>query len=249
MKQKLLPASLLLATLVANPAQAAWEFGGSGAIGYNSIYEFRGVDLGSDMVEASAGLTATYGDLVLGASLWYAAVNDNPTNPTPNELDMTLSFTKPLGPVTLTGGYIYYDFENANASNTQELYLGASMEVYAGISASTTVFRDIDLFDGWYFDVNLSKSFELSPCLSLVTTAGCGFADDNGLQLQSNGDTLDGFNQWYLSLSMPWKFREGFTLTPFLKYVDADSDLVSDIPGGSTGDDHLVYGLKLGFEF
>lgn len=240
---------LLLATLATAPAHAGWEFGGSGGLGYNSIYEFRGVDLGSDMVEASAGLTAKYDDLTLSASAWYAAINDNAVNPTPNELDLTLAFSKPLGPVTLTGGYIYYDYVDASATNTQELYLGASMEIYAGVAASATVYRDVDLFDGWYVDANLSKTFELSSCLGLVATAGCGYADEHGWQLKSDGSTLEGFQQWYLSVSMPWKFRDGLTLTPYLKYVDADSDLVSDIPGGSTGDNHLVFGAKLTFEF
>lgn len=241
---------LLCAVAAITPACAAqWQFGGSGAIGYNSIYEFRGVDLGSNMVEASAGMTASYDDLTFSASAWYAAVNDNAINPTPNELDLTLAFSKPIGPVTLSGGYIAYMFNDASASNTQELYLGASLEIYAGISANTTVFRDVDLFDAWYVDFNLSKTFELSPCLSLVATAGCGYADDSGLQLKADGSTLDGFQHWYLSLSAPWAFREGFTLAPYLKYVDAASDLVTDVPGGFTGQDHLIAGVKLSFEF
>ncbi|MEO0018114.1 MAG: hypothetical protein RLZZ522_1397, partial [Verrucomicrobiota bacterium] len=112
--KRTLSTCLLLATLgsaaTAATAATAWQFGGSGAIGYNSIYEFRGVDLGSNMVEACACTTATYGDLVFTASAWYAAVNDNAVNPTPNELDLTLAFAKKLGPVNLTGGYIYYAF-------------------------------------------------------------------------------------------------------------------------------------------
>ena len=249
MKRTLTTCLLLAALGSLASAATAWQFGGAGAVGYCSIYEFRGVDLGSNMVEASATTTATYGDLVFSASAWYAAVNDNAVNPTPNELDLTLAFAKKLGPVNLTGGYIYYAFNDASAFNAQELYLGAGMDIYAGVSANLTAYREIDLYDGWYVDFNLSKTCEINSCLSVVTTAGCGFAEDNGWQLESNGDTLDGFQQWYLSVSMPWKFREGFALTPFVKYVDAASDLVSDIPGGGTGADHLIYGAKLSFSF
>ena len=56
---------------------------GSAAIGYNSIYEFRGVDLGSNMVESSASLTATYEGFGYTASAWYATVNDSPKTPPP----------------------------------------------------------------------------------------------------------------------------------------------------------------------
>jgi hypothetical protein len=249
MKSTLASCLLLAAFGSAASAATAWQFGGSGAIGYNSIYEFRGVDLGSNMVEATATATATYGDLVFGASAWYAAVNDNAINPTPNELDPTLSVSKAFGPVTVTGGYIYYAFNDASAADAQELYLGASMEIYAGVAANLTAYREIDLYDGWYVDFNLSKTCELSSCLSVVTTAGCGFADGHGWQLESDGTTLDGFQHWYLAVSLPWEFREGFTLAPYMKYVAADSDLVSDVPGAGTGDEHLVYGVKLNFSF
>jgi hypothetical protein len=249
MKRTLSTCLILAALGSAATAATSWQFGGYGLVGYNSIYEFRGVDLGSNMAEASATTTATYGDLVFSASAWYAAINDNANNPTPNELDLTLAFAKKLGPVNLTGGYIYYSFNDASAFNAQELYLGAGMDVYAGVSANVTAYREIDLFNGWYFDFNLSKTCEVSSCLSVVSTAGCGFAEDNGWQLKSNGKPLDGFQQWYLSVSMPWKFHEGFTLAPYVRYVDAASGLVNDVPGGGTGGDHLIYGAKLNFNF
>jgi hypothetical protein len=225
------------------------EVTGSVAVGYNSIYEFRGVDLGSNMVEASANLATTYNGFGFSASAWYATVNDNANNPTPNELDLTLGITKSLGPVNLSGGYIYYYFSEQTKFNTQELYLGASMELFAGISAAATAYRDIDLFNGWYFDFNLSRTFKPSSCVDIVTTVGLGLADDHGWQLKSNGNTLDGYQQWYAMVSVPWTIRKGVTLAPYLRYVNADSDLVSDVPGGATGQDHLIGGLKLTIAF
>lgn len=222
---------------------------GAVAIGYNSIYEFRGVDLGSNMVEASASLSTTYNGFGFTASAWYAAVNDNAINDNPNELDLTLGVTKALGPVNLSGGYIYYNFFDASDYNTQELYLGASMEVVAGIVASTTAYYDIDLYDGWYFDFNLSKTFKPSSCVDIVTTVGVGFADNTALQHKSSGESLDGYNQWYAMVSVPWTIRKGVTLAPYVRYVSADSDLVSDYPGGFTGQDHVIGGVKLTIAF
>lgn len=238
----------LLAAASVSSIHAA-DLTGSIALGYNSIYEFRGVDLGSNMVEASASVATDLNGFGLSATAWYATVNDNANNPTPNELDMTLALTKSWGPVNLSGGYIYYSYFDASGLNTQELYLGASMDVYAGITASTTAFWDFDLYTGWYVDFNLSKTFEVSSCLKVVTTAGLGWADDQNLQLKANGGALDGYQQWYAMVSMPWTAREGLTIAPYVRYVDADSELVSDIPGGFTGQDHLIVGLKLTLEF
>jgi len=222
---------------------------GTVAVGYNSIYEFRGVDLGSNMVEASASLATTYNGFGFTATAWYASVNDNAINPTPNELDLTLGITKSLGPVNLSGGYIYYNFFGASETNTQELYLGASMEVVAGISASATAYRDIDLFDGWYFDFNLSKTFKPCSAVDIVTTIGMGLADDSGWQLKANGRTLDGYQHFYAMVSVPWTIRKGVVLAPYLRYVNADGDLLSEIPGTATGHDHVIGGVKLTLAF
>jgi hypothetical protein len=225
------------------------EVTGSAAVGYNSIYEFRGVDLGSNMVEASASVSTTYNGFGFSASAWYATVNDNPINTVANELDLTLGITKALGPVNLSGGYVYYNFFEATKFNTQELYLGANMELIAGISATATAYYDFDLYDGWYGDLNLSKTFKPSSCVDIVTTVGIGLADSTALQFQANGDTLDGYQNFYAMVSVPWKIKETVTLAPYLRYVNADSDLVSDLPGGFTGEDHLIYGLKLSIAF
>lgn len=239
----------LLAITAALPAALAADLTGSIALGYNSIYEFRGVDLGSNMVEATASVGTEINGFGLSASAWYATVNDNAINTTPNELDMTLAITKSLGPVNLSGGYIYYSFFDASGLNTQELYLGASMEVYAGIAASTTLYYDFDLYTGLYADFNLSKTCEVNSCLKITTTVGLGWADDQNLQLKANGGALDGYQQWYAMVSVPWTPRENLTIAPYLRYVDADSELVSDYPGLSTGDNHFMAGIKLTLAF
>jgi hypothetical protein len=233
---------------LATPAETP-SVTGSAALGYNSIYEFRGVDLGSNMVEASAGLSTTINGFGITASAWYATVNDNANNVTPNELDLTLGITKTLGPVTLSGGYIYYNFFDLTDFNTQEVYLGASMEVIAGISANVTAYRDFDLYDAWYFDCNLSKTFKPTSSVDIVTTVGIGLADDHGLQLKSSGEKLDGYQSCYAMITVPWTIRKGVTLAPYIKYVCADDELVSDYPGGVVGEQHLIGGIKLNLTF
>lgn len=201
---------------------------GTAAIGYNSLYEFRGVDLGSNMVEASASLSTTYEGFGFTASAWYATVNDNPINTTPNELDLTFGITKSLGPINLSGGYIYYSFFNATQLNTQELYLGASSEIVAGITLGATAYYDIDLYNGWYFDANLSKTFKPCSCVGIVTAVGVDFAEDTKLQAKANGKALDGYQGFYAMISVPCALRKDVTLTPYVRYVNADSKLATD---------------------
>jgi len=204
------------------------EVTGTAAIGYNSLYEFRGVDLGSNMVEASASLTTTYEGFGFTASAWYATVNDNPINTTPNELDLTFGITKSLGPINLSGGYIYYSFFNATQLNTQELYLGASSEIIAGITLGATAYYDIDLYNGWYFDANLSKTFKPCSCVDIVTAIGVDFAEDTKLQAKANGKALDGYQGFYAMISVPCAIRKDVTLAPYVRYVNADSKLATD---------------------
>ena len=226
------------------------EVTGNAAIGYNSLYEFRGVDLGSNMVEASASLTTTYEGFGFTASAWYATVNDNPINTTPNELDLTFGITKSLGPINLSGGYIYYSFFNATQLNTQELYLGASSEIVAGITLGATAYYDIDLYNGWYFDANLSKTFKPCSCVGIVTAVGVDFAEDTLLQAKANGKALDGYQGFYAMISVPWALRKDVTLTPYVRYVNADSKLATDsVNRSTTGQEHVIVGLKLSLAF
>ena len=231
-------------------ASAGSAITGSAAIGYNSIYEFRGVDLGSNMVESSASLTATYEGFGFTASAWYATVNDNPNNTTPNELDLTLAITKSLGPVNLSGGYIFYNFFNATDFNTQELYLGASSEIVAGITLGATAYYDIDLYNGWYFDAKLSKTFKPCSCVGIVTAVGVDFAEDTKLQAKANGKALDGYQGFYAMISVPCALRKDVTLTPYVRYVNADSKLATDsVNRHTTGQEHVIGGLKLSLAF
>ena len=226
------------------------EVTGNAAICYNSLYEFRGVDLGSNMVEASASLATTYEGFGFTASAWYATVNDNPINTTPNELDLTFGITKSLGPINLSGGYIYYSFFNATQLNTQELYLGASSEIIAGITLGATAFYDIDLYNGWYFDANLSKTFKPCSCVDIVTAVGVDFAEDTLLQAKANGKALDGYQGFYAMISVPWALRKDVTLTPYVRYVNADSKLATDsVNRSTTGQEHVIGGLKLSLAF
>lgn len=254
--------------LVAGYASA--EIEGEVHVGYSNIYEFRFVDLGSDLIEAGADVSYDLGNgFGLSAGAWYGSVNDAQTstavtlpsgatavvgNDNFNELDLYAAVSKELGPVSLELGYIYYFFSDTpGTSDTQEIYLSASYDIAWGIAASATYYYDFDSANGWYLQPELSKTFEFNDCLDLIVSAGVGISDGHGLQARSArlnpGSTADGFQGYFVKAELPWEFRDGVVLAPYLKYTDADSKLAADINTLEGGQDHLIGGVKLSVGF
>ena len=253
--------------LVAGYASA--EIEGEVHVGYSTNYEFRFVDLGSDLIEAGVDLSYEIADgFAVSGGAWYGSVNDSKGSfVTPggvvndasfNELDLYAAVSKQLGPVNLELGYIYYTFQDApGALDTQEVYLSASYEIAWGVTAAATYYYDFDQASGWYLQPELSKEFKFNDCLKLNLSAGVGVADGHGLQvsdtLGTNG-TADGFQGWFVKAELPWEVRDRVTIAPYVKYTDADSKLVSDTPivggtGTKGGGDHLIAGVKVSVGF
>jgi uncharacterized protein (TIGR02001 family) len=243
-------------TLVAGTAMA--EIEGEVSVGYANMYEFRFVDLGSDLVTASVDIATEAGPFGLSAGAWYGTW-DTPGLPggggvNSDELDLyggisyniTESFALELG-------YIYYMFpDTSGAFDTQEVYLSATYDFSFGLSLASTVYYDFDAFDGWYWDTSIGYTWDINECLALELGAGVAYADGNDLQAKLSpnpGATKDGFQGWYLSAALPWEFREGVTLTPYIKYTDGDSDLLTNVTNISTGEDHVIAGVSLAVGF
>lgn len=246
-------------TLVAGYASAELE--GEVHVGYANMYEFRFVDLGNDLVESGVDLAYSMGDLGFSAGAWYATWDTTNANqaistalggpPINNdELDLYGGISYAVGDVTLELGYIYYYFPDLSA-DTQEVYLSASYDLPFGISLGSTFYYDFDANDGWYWDTNLGYTVEFNDCLSLELGAGVGIADGQNLQISSRPGsvgTADGYQGFYVTAALPWEFREGVTLTPYVKYTNGDKGLVTDLYS-SAGQDYIVGGVSLAVGF
>ncbi|MCP5534801.1 MAG: hypothetical protein H7A51_01040 [Akkermansiaceae bacterium] len=211
--------------------------------GYHTIYEFRGVDFGDDLYEGGLDLSYELAEgLSLSGGAWYADTNGGGFD----ELDLYIGLTKTLGAVDVSVGYTYYMFPGASGANTDELYIGVSTEFENGIGLSLTYYEDIDVIDGGYLEFEASKSFELSACVNLDLAAGAAWSFDYNADV--DGSALDGFNHFYVSVGAPWEIRENMTLTPYIKYVGASSDLDNDFD--ATASDDLFYGgITLSYSF
>ena len=200
--------------------------------GYHSTYVFRGVDFGDDMVDWSLAATKTVGSFDLTASVWQANVIGNPAG-FDLETDFNLNAKKDLGFASLDFGYIFYYFDNATASNTQEVYVGLSKEV-AGIALSGKLFYDIDLTDTSYLELAAKKSF---------TVGGFGF--DTALVVGINPEDTE-VTHIQPRVSKTIELNSEVSITPYLSYSFAIEDLDSN---GVVRDDEFVAGVSLGFSF
>jgi hypothetical protein len=250
-------------TLVAGTAMAELE--GEVNIGYANMYEFRFFDIGNDLISGGVDLAYQAGPFGLSAGAWYG------TWDTPgaagglgafnnDELDLYGAVSYGIGDLNLELGYIYYYFPDAsfastggtNASQTQEVYLGASYDFSFGLSLATTWYYDFVANNGWYWDTNIGYTIDFNECLALELGAGVAFADGHGLQGRSAArggtGTKDGFQGYYLTAALPWEFRDGVTLTPYVKYTAAESDLATD-GYGTGGQDFIVAGVSLAVGF
>ena len=259
----------------ATPGQAlAGGLEGHVQVGYSNLYEFRFVDVGDDLIDVSINLAYDAGPVTLTGGAWYGSWNEDsfglgPAGGAPDtELDLFAGVGYSLGPVDLEVGWIYYYFQDQSnnpvaaaagvQSNTAEIYLSVSGEIAWGINAGTTLFYDYDAASGLYIDTSVSKSFKIQDGLGLNLSGGFGYADGHGLQGQRNtgfaGGTRDGFQGWYVGAELPWEFREGVTLTPYVKYTNADSDLNTNLIGAAppfadAGQNFFIFGMKLGVTF
>jgi hypothetical protein len=194
--------------LVAGTASAEIEY--NIGTGYTNEYLFRGLNLGQDLVEASLNAQTEWNGFGLKAGAWYGSYDFS----TPfgeydiDELDISAEINRDFGILTAAVGYIYYMNEDQFnlIDDAQEVYFAIS-QTYFGIDASLAYFWDIETDNDGYLAGTLSKSIELSPCLSLYGGGTLAY-----LVEQSELAHLT------VKTSLDWAFTETATLSPFIAY-------------------------------
>ena len=116
--------------------------------GYHSIYEFRGVDLGDDLVDTGVDLSYELAEgLSLSGGAWYASWDAGGAD---DELDLYIGLAQTLGSFDVSVGYTYYFFPGDSDANTDEVYLGLATELDCGLGLALTYYEDIDQYSGGY---------------------------------------------------------------------------------------------------
>ena len=175
--------------------------------GYTSEYLYRGIILGQSLVEAGFDIkTEAYG-LGLSAGAWYGSFEN--ANTAITELDLYADVSKDLGFLTGSVGYIYRSYDAGNDDeSTGEVYFAASRDLGFANASLTYYWGVDDIASGTtegYTELALSRSFELSPCLSLNVATNVGYLADDGE-----------FTAWTTKVALDWGFAEHAKLSPFV---------------------------------
>ena len=187
--------------------------------GYSNEYLFRGLNLGQNLIEVGADVSAKVHDFDLSGSVWYGSFQQNsvPGLNSPNqdasELDLYGQVARDFGWCTGSIGYIYRFFDsNDNTLNTQEVYFGLSRQIL-GIDTSLVYFWGVEGDNNGYSEFSLAKRFNLSACLSLNCGTALGYLVEQG-QLTALTSKV----------SLDWGFTHTATLSPYVKWSIALSD-------------------------
>ena len=214
-----------------------------------SKYIFRGYELSKDSLVLQPSMTVGYKGFE--ANLWgNLDLNDKFTKADKanwNETDLTLSYTREFGPVKLTGGYIYYALDGVEDS--QELFLRIGGNFL--LSPTLSIYREIANYPGWYLNLGISHSFNLTKEITLDLGAGIGYQisdTDKIVKYDSNRlPTTDKYNALHdgnFSVGLTVPFGKYFSVKPVISYsVALSDDAKNRIRGTSLSDKNdFIYG-------
>lgn len=247
---------------------------GSGSLGVYNQYIFRGYEIGRSGVVIQPSLTASYKGF--SASLW-GNVDTNQRNTKTaafsqefkkgwNETDLTLSYTRAIGKVSLTGGYIYYGTRYAD--ETEELFGSVVLDVIS--KPSLSVYRDITNYKGTYFNLSFAHSFPVYKAATLDLGASFGyfigesdywrtFDEASGTY---SGSKYEGFHDGMVKAGFTIPVTKSFSIQPVVQYwfpLTSDAKREYDsVPGADIKDSYnpngpvksnLVYGIGFTYSF
>lgn len=229
MKKFTVAAMIMALALVAvsAPAQAAVEVEGDVYVGIFDKYMWRGFDLSNSQPVAQGGVDVS----AMGFTLSYwsnvqlsngcsdgedcALQSDEVT-----ETDITLDYTHSFGPVSVSVGDIYYNFNVPG--NTHELYLGVAGDVI--LSPSFTIYYDWDIandldYDGLYYSFGVSHGFDLMDKVSLGLGATANYNDESPF--------VGEFSDWHnyeLSGNLDYAFTDQLSVSASVVFSSGISD-------------------------
>ena len=195
-------------------------------MGVFSQYIWRGLELSHNSVVIQPSVTLGYEGFSL--NVWGNMDTDQHIRGSEDstskytETDFTLSYAKTLGPVKLTGGYIYYALAGTpqtGSQDTQELYVSATLDTI--LSPTLSIYRDIANTPAWYINLGISHSQPIYEkiTLDLAASAGYYYSDDNDFsEINDPGSRYREFHNGLVTAGLTIPFGEYFSVKPLIGY-------------------------------
>ncbi|MBF0456360.1 MAG: hypothetical protein HQK99_00505 [Nitrospirae bacterium] len=236
-------------------------------------YMYRGYELSYGSAVFQPSLTFSW--MGFSANVWgnidtyekptQSFVPNTPESGSFNEVDLKFSYTRSWGVFSLTGGFIYYGLQYAK--QTEEIFVAAGLDIPT--KPVLTVYRDIDSYQGTYFNLAFSHSIpvpevkdmtiDLGACLGYQagssnywrTYETYGYFGAGGY----TGRKYSAFHDGMVSLGVTIPIVNNLTIQPIAMYtfpISTDASRmvngVSYNPNGAL-DPTFVYGVNLTYNF
>ncbi|MDF1753046.1 MAG: hypothetical protein P1U89_09750 [Verrucomicrobiales bacterium] len=256
------------------PVECCDDTNGEVSFGYGSDYIFYGVRLARDHVWADANYTFDGLPLPLTVGVWHlsslgsgGAVSDAYGDETNLYASVALpsfcGFDASLGYKALFYPTTRQPSPGTAGDSQNELSLSISREIFCGVTLGYTAAYDFNVTDfndtvladrsgAWVHTLGLSKSVDITDCLALDLAGGVLYTDNYWENVA--GATKDsGWNNYYLSASLPIALSGCATLTPYVGYSGTPDTWVADginggVPGANQNDVfHGGVSISVGF--
>lgn len=227
---------------------------GFASVDVMSNYVWRGIKVSNSMVvQPSIGIT--YGDFA--ANIWANYDSDVPEwtsngktgHGEITETDITLTYTKSINKLTLTGGYIFYAFEGYN--DTQEFFVTAAYETL--LSPALSVYYDFDEGNGAWVAASIGHTFSLPKSMSLKLGALASYNIENGIMgFDKDGSKFSNFYNAEVNAALTIPITKALSVAPKLAYSFAISNDAEVAMKGLANDgkhDILYGGVNLTLSF
>ena len=204
-------------------------FTASADIGAFSKYIWRGYELNHDGIVIQPSFTFGYKGFSINE---WANIDTSPNaGKSWNETDTTISYETGAGPVTMDGGYIYYNLRDSD--DTKEIYLSAGYDTF--LSPKVTVYKDIDASPGYYFNLGLSHSIKILQDISLDLSGGLGYyiSRDKNIVEAGTNKKYHGLQDGLVSVGSTIPFNTHITISPGISYSFPLSNKAKALLGNS----------------
>jgi hypothetical protein len=219
-------------------------------LGVFSQYIWRGFELSHDSLVIQPSVTLGYKGVSLNVWGNLDTDNDAYNGAKYNETDITLSYSKSIGMVKMTGGYIYYALDSAQDS--QEIFGSVGLNVF--LNPTITIYREIASMPAWYVNVGVSHSVELANkiTLDLAASAGYYYSDDSDFsEVKDPSSKYRELHNGLMSVGFTIPVGDYFSIKPMLAYSFPLSSKAEDLikTGPSDKSNFLYGGVTLSMAF
>ncbi|NOY80121.1 MAG: hypothetical protein GXP31_03855 [Kiritimatiellaeota bacterium] len=165
------------------------------------------------------------------------------------EVDYTLSYGfTPTEGLDLEAGFITYTFPGTGLYTTEEVYGSVSLSRLP-LTPTLAVYYDVDEVEGFYVNLSVDHTFQLTEKLALGLGAGIGWADSDYNTVYF-GVNDSGLGDVSIGASLDYAVNERVSISAHVGYTAFADDDIRDAADAGYGDSsNLVCGVNLSMTF